>query len=167
VLAAGVLAAGRVGSEATAGGAQGFQLALLMAAAAAALWIVRKGGEVRVRVSVEAENVVFEVGSHRVSVAFERIEALRYEAPFGPSRSWLPAAVVVEQGGREWRLSALLRSGDALIDALVNRSGRKDLAAWAEAHGIRDKMSRSSLRLRIGYTLALAIVILAALFSLS
>ena len=167
VLAAGILAAGRVGSQSSAGGAQGFRLLLLMAAAAAALWIVRKGGEVRVRVSVEAEGIVFEVGSHRVSLEFERIEALRYEAPFGPSRSWLPAAVVVERGGREWRLSALLTAGDVLIDTLVNRSGREDLVAWAEAHGIRDKMSRSSLRLRIGYAFALAVVILAALYSLS
>jgi hypothetical protein len=167
VLTAGLLAVARLGGVAGIPMSQGFRLLLMMLAAAAALWIVRRGGEVRIRVSVAADGVVFEAGSHRACVFFEKIRALRFEGPFGPSRSWLSAAVIVDNTDREWRLSGLLARGERLIDEIVRRSGREDLGAWVEAHAIRDKMARAALRVRAGYTLALGVVTLAAAYSLS
>ena len=167
VLTAGLLAVARLGTQAKLPLTQGFRVLLLMATAAVALWIVRKGGEVRLRVSIDTRGIDFEVGSHRAAVAFEKIEALRYESPFGPSRFWLPAAVVVDSGKREWRLSGLLGRGEKLIDEIVHNSGREDLAAWVEAHGIRDKMVRATPRVRAGYAVAVGVLILAAAFSLS
>ena len=167
VLVAGLLAVAGIGSQAKIPLSQGFRLLLMMTTAAMALWIVRKGGEVRIRVSVDAQGIVFEAGSHRRSVVFEKIEALRFEGPFGPSRSWLSATVVVDKTEREWRLSGLLARGEELIDEIVQKSAREDLAAWADAHRIREKMARATLRVRAGYTAAFVVVILAAAYSLS
>ena len=83
-------------------------------------------------------------------------------APFGASRFWLPAAVLVDRQGREWRLSALLASGDRLVEEIVERSGREGLAAWAKEHRVGKRMSRATLRVRVGYAVALAILLVAA-----
>lgn len=143
-----------------------FRILLVMLAAAVALWVVRKGGEVRMVVSLEEEGVAFEVGSRSAEVAYDEIEAVGYEAPFGPSRSWLPAAVLLDRSGRSWRLSGLLADGGRLVEEFVRRSGREDLAAWVDAQDIRSKMARSATRIRIGYAVVAVVVAVGLVFYL-
>jgi hypothetical protein len=166
LLTAGLLAVGRLGMQPGVPGARTFRMLLVMATALAALWIVRKGGEVRIRVHVAAAQIRFELGRRGASLSFEDIEGVRYEAPFGPSRFWLPATVLVGRDGRGWRLSALLDSGGRLVDEIVERSGREDIAAWVDALGIRERMGRARQRVRVGYAIAAGIVLVAALYAL-
>jgi len=55
-------------------------------------------------------------------------------------------------------LCALLACGDRLLGEIVEGSGREDLAAWVEAQRIVEKMSRSVMRVRLGYALCVAVV---------
>jgi hypothetical protein len=158
MLFVGMFTVARLQSEAPVYGVRMFRILLVVAAAAAALWIVRKGGELRLIVSFAEDRVDFELGSRSAGVAYEEIDAVGYEAPFGPSRSWLPAAVLLDRQGRAWRLSALLSDGGRLVDEFVRRSGREDLAAWIDAQNIRSKMSRSAMRIRIGYSVVLVVL---------
>jgi len=158
VLVVAMFTVARLQAEPAVYGVRTFRMVLLVAAAAAALWIVRKGGEVRLIVSVAEDRVDFELGSRSAGVAYEEIDAVGYEAPFGPSRSWLPAAVLLDRQGRVWRLSGLLSDGERLVDEFVGRCGREDLAAWIDAQGIRSKMGRAALRIRIGYAVVLVVI---------
>jgi hypothetical protein len=159
VLATGLLVAGTVDTDAGIPGARSLRVLIAVGAAGAALWILRKGGEVRIRVRAGAEGLAFEWRKQSAGLAYEDIDGIRYEAPFGPSRFWLPAAVLVDRHGKEWRLSALLASGDRLVGEIVEHSGREGLATWAEEHRVGRRMSRATLRVRIGYAVALAILL--------
>jgi hypothetical protein len=163
VLVAGLLVAGRVDTDLGVPGARTLRGLLAVGAAVAALWILRKGGEVRLRVTAGAEGLAFERRKQSLSLAFDDIDGIRYEAPFGPSRFWLPAAVLVDRHGREWRLSALLRSGGRLVDEIVERSGREGLGTWATEHRVVKRMSRATFHVRVGYAVALAILLAAVL----
>jgi len=163
VLAAGLLVAGTVNTDRGVPGARSLRALIAVGAAVAALWIVRKGGEVRLRVTAGADGLAFEWRHQSASLALDDIDGIRYEAPFGPARFWLPAAVLVDRHGREWRLSALLASGDRLVEDIVERSGREGLATWAEEHRVGKRMARATLRVRLGYAVTLAILLAAAL----
>ena len=136
VLVAGLLAVGRLDAGRAVPGAHTFRALLIVATAIAALWIVRKGAEVRLQVRVDDTALTFEWGRSSVSLPLDKIDAIRYEPPFGASRNWLPAAVLVDRDGREWRLSALLGSGDRLVDDIVRLGGREGLATWAAEHHV-------------------------------
>jgi len=154
-----MLAVARIGPQSTVPGSRPFRGLLVLLAAIVALWIVRKGGEVRLRVRTEPDGLTFENRRISAGLAYADIDAVRYEAPFGASRAWLPAAVLSDRRGREWRICALLGGGDRLLTEVVERSGREDLAAWVEAQHIVEKMSRSAMRVRVGYALAGALVV--------
>ena len=162
VLVAGMLAAARLEAYAAVPGARAFRIALVVASAALALWIVRKGAEVRLRVSVGVDAVELEIGGRGASLPLEEIASVRYEPPFGPSRSWLPAAVLLDRHGASWRLSGLLDGGERALAEIVAQSGREDLAAWVAAQDLEAKMARHSLRVWLGYALALVVMIAAA-----
>jgi hypothetical protein len=157
VLVAGLLAVARIGAQSTVSGARSFRGLLVVLAAIVALWIVRKGGEVRLRVRADRKGLSFEHRGKSAGLAYADIDAVRYEAPFGAGRVWLPAVILSDRRGREWRLCALLAGGDRLLAEVVERSGRDDLAAWVEAQRIVEKMSRSVMRVRVGYALAAAV----------
>ncbi len=167
VLAAGMLAGARIEARGGVPGSASFRVLLVLAAAATALWIVRKGGEVRVQARPDAEGLVLTTGNRRARVAFDDLEAVRYEGAFGPSRSWLPAAVLVDRFGSGWRLSALLDDGARLIDEIVERSGREDLAAWVAAHRVRARMARAVLLVRAGYSVAAGVLAVGVLYYLT
>ena len=160
VLAATVFVTGRVDPLATLVGSRAFRTGLVLVGAIVALWILRRGNEVRMSIAVRSKSLAFRLGRADLTLRFDRIQAVRYDAPFGASRSWLPAVVLVERGDRDWRLPAMLEEGPRLIDEIVERSGREDLAAWADALRLRQRMGRSPMRVRVGYTLALAILAL-------
>ena len=67
-------------------------------------------------------------------------------------------ADLLDRQGRVWRLSGLLSDGERLVDEFVGRCGREDLAAWIDAQGIRSKMGRAALRIRIGYAVVLVVI---------
>jgi hypothetical protein len=164
VLVAGLLASAHV--EPTLPGANTLRALLAVVAAIAALWVVRRAGEVRLRVTAGAKGLTFERGAHSASLPYDDIDAIRFEAPFGASRSWLPAAVLVDRQGRDWRLCALLSSGDRLVADIVERSGREGLATWVDEHRVLRRMSLSRLRVRLGYAMALAVLLAPALLYL-
>ncbi len=170
VLAASLLVSGwllvvRLGPDSTVPGARSVRGLVVVAAALVALWIVRKGGELRLRLRVTDDGLRFEHRSHSAELPFEAIESVRYEAPFAGSRVWLPAAVLVDSQDRSWRVSALLDGGDRLFVELVRRSGREDLAAWVDAHRVIERMGRSAWRVRLGYALVATIFLGAAAYA--
>ena len=131
---------------------------MILLAAILAVWILRQGSEVRLRIEVDDRDLVFESGAQQCTLRLVDVEALRYDAPFGVSRSWLPATVLIDRGGREWRLPALLEAGDQLVEEILQRSGKQNLETWAEALRIRSRMSRGGSRVRLGYATAAAIL---------
>ncbi len=158
LLAAALVATQRVDPESVVSGSQGFRTAVIVLAAILAVWILRQGSEVRLRIEVNDEDLVFESGAQQSTLRLVDVEALRYDAPFGVSRSWLPATVLIDRGGREWRLPALLDAGDRLVDQILQRGGKQKLEAWARALRIRSRMSRGGSRVRLGYATAAAIL---------
>jgi hypothetical protein len=162
VLVAAMLLALRLLPASGVPGAREFRAGLVVLAAVAALWVVRKGGEARIEVGVGPMGLFLFRGPHRTDLSFEEVDGLRYEAPFGPSKSWVPAAVLTDRRGTAWRMSGFLEHGDDLIDELLELSGREDLRAWADALGIRRRMAGASRRVGLGYGIS-AIVLLSGL----
>ena len=158
LLAAALVATNRVDPESVVSGSRGFRTAVIVLAAILAVWILRQGSEVRLRIEVDDRDLVFESGARQCTLHLVDVEALRYDAPFGVSRSWLPATVLIDRGGREWRLPALLEAGDRLVDEILQRSRKQELEAWAQALRIRSRMSRGGSRVRLGYATAAAIL---------
>ncbi len=158
LLAAALIATKRVDPELVISGSRGFRTAVIVLAAILAVWILRQGSEVRLRIEVDGRDLVFESGAQRFTLHLGDVEALRYDAPFGISRSWLPATVLIDRSGREWRLPGLLDAGDRLVEEILRRSGNQNLEAWAQAMRIRNRMSRGGRRVRLGYATAAAIL---------
>jgi hypothetical protein len=129
----------------------GFRGMLAVAGAVAALWIVRRGGEVRREVRALDDALEVREGRRLARLPYAQIDSLEYVGPFGVGRSWLPALVVVDDTGRIWRFPALLPSGDRLVQDLLERSERSDLRSWAEARGLPSRMAHASRNLAIGY----------------
>jgi hypothetical protein len=131
-----------------------------------ALWLVRQGGETRIEVGLGCEGLFLFRGAHRTVLRYDDIDALRYDAPLGSSRSWLPATVLTDRHDTEWRVSALLDRGDDLISELLRLSGRDDLRAWADALRIGRRMAGASRRVGLGYGVAAAVLSVGVLFVL-
>ena len=165
VLVAGMLVAFALDPDATVPLVRPFKRGLVLVSALVALWLVRKGGEVRVGVGAGAEGLVFLAGPRRLDLPYREIAALRYEPPFAVSRSaWIPALALIDRRGTSWRIPALIERGERLVTALIDLSGREDLAAWADALDIERRMSRSGRRVAVGYGAAALIVVAAAIF---
>ena len=123
-----------------------FHTGLILLVALVGLWVLRRGGELRLVIEIRADRMLFGAGSRQAELRFSQIDALRYEAPFAATRTWLPATVLIDRDGTCWRLSALLERGHLLIEELLARSGREDLAAWVDALNVRGRMAESSRR---------------------
>jgi len=166
VLATAMFVAMRPGPASAVLGAREFRAGLVIMAGVVALWVVRKGGEVRIEVGLGRNGLVLSRGPHRTELAYDEIDGLRYEAPFGTSKSWLPAVVLTDRRGAAWRLSSLLDRGGDLIDDLLQLSGRQDLHAWADALRIRRRMAGSGRRVGLGYGGACVVLLAGVIFYL-
>jgi len=132
---------------------------VVVAGAVAALGIARKGAEVRCRFAVTADALHVEIGSRRPRLVLDDIRRLDWAPPFAGSTNWLPAAVAIDREGRSWRIPALVEDGAGLIEQLLRHAGRNDLDGWADVRRLRERMGRSGLLLRVGYALALAVLL--------
>jgi len=165
VLTAGLLVAFGLDSGMNVQFMRQFRAAIAVIAGLAALWVLRRGGEVRIGFGLREDGLVFVVGSRRIDLRYRDIEGVRYEPPFAVSRSaWIPAVAVIDRSGVSWRIPALVTDGGDLVAQLVSRTGREDLAAWADALDLRERMSRSRRWVVAGYSLALLILAVATLF---
>jgi hypothetical protein len=162
VLTAALLAAQRIEH----GGGVGLQAPLLVTVAGAilALWVLRQGSEVRIEVEIDDERLLFVRGAHRSELGFPAIESLTWAPSFSLSRTWVPGCVLLDDAGRHWRLSALLRRGDELVREIVRRAEREDLATWAEERALERHMGRTTLFVALGYSGAAAILAVALAF---
>ena len=159
ILAAAMLAGLRLEER---GYGRALRTSVVLVGALTALLVVRRAGDVRVVFELGPQSLSLVRGAHRATLDLDRIERLRYDAPFVASRHWVPAAVVVDRDGRDWRLPATLEGGDRLVRDLVGRIDRDDLRAWGDALGLERRMGRTRRVLIVGYGLA-ALVLLAAL----
>jgi hypothetical protein len=139
---------------------------VVLVGAVCALWIVRQGGELRVRLRLVGDALIFEDGRRRSRLPFDQIDSLSYAPPFSVVRSWLPATLLFDRQGRSWRVSALLRSGDHLIAELVRRTGRHDLQVWSETLRLEGRMGRASIAIGTGYLVGVTILAAALVFYL-
>jgi len=151
LLLAGLLAAARVDPEAAVSGSRRFRALVVLAGAVLALWVVRKGGEVRQGVVSGDDALEVRYGARSRRLAYADVDAIRWDGPFGAGRSWLPAAVLVDREGREWRLCSLLQRGERLLGEIVERSRRPALATWAAEYRVGRRLARTGLRLIAGY----------------
>ncbi len=166
VLAVALMVAYDVDPEGQAWGSGVFRGLLGAAGGIAALWIVRRGGELRGAVRPGRDAVAFERGRGEAEVGYRELVELDWSPPLGPSRSWLPALLLVERSGRAWRVPGLLRDGERLLAEILERAGRDDLRAWAEARALERRMAGAGRRVAAGYAVAAALAVLAALVHL-
>ena len=142
-----------------------FRIALILFGAWAALWILKSGAEVRLEVLFDTRRIWFGRPPGAPHLEFSEIERLDYHPPFSGSRArWLPAAILLGRDGKLRRVPALVKNGDLLVKELLERSGRSDLASWAESLHLMRRMERSALNIAVGYLLA-ALILAAALYS--
>lgn len=164
VVVASMLAAFRLEMSQGASLAKPIQGGVIVVGAFIGLWILRAGSEVRLRMHFDGPRLFFSLGRQSAAVELDAIVRLAREAPFGASRRLLPAAVLIEQNGRPWRLPVVLDHGAELIDDLLERSGRSDLAAWAEILELKQHMQRKQTVIVVGYSVALLVVLAGWLF---
>jgi hypothetical protein len=138
--------------------------ALWIGAAFVALWILNKGAELRVQVGLSAEGLDFSYGARPALLPFGRIETLRFDPPFSARRSWVAATVLLDERGEAWRLPVALESGDRLVADLVQRTGREDLATWADVLRIERRMRKGTLHTLAVYAAAAGILVAALVF---
>jgi len=131
-----------------------------------ALGVARKGSEVRCRFSLTGDALTVAVGSRSLDIGLAEIQRLDYAAPFAGSLGWLPAAVLIDRDGRSWRVPALVDEGDHLFVELLRRAQRHDLDSWAEVCRIVPRMGRYRLRVRTGYAVAGAILLVGVAYYL-
>ena len=134
---------------------------VVLVGALAAFVVVRAGAEVRHEVSLDDTGIRIGSGGRMRSLEWPDVERLDWIAPFTSGRRWIPAAALVDRFGAAWRLPALIADGDGLIRELLRRSGRSDLAAWAEVYRLERRMRRHGSRSAIGYATAAAFVLAA------
>lgn len=151
LLAAFVVTALRTDPEGVVAGSTTFKGLVALFGGVLSLWIVRKGAEVGRVVALGPEAIEFSHGRRSASLAYRDIETLDYVPALGPTRHWIPAAVLVDRAGGRWRLPALIDRGDRLILELLERCGRSDLEAWADVRQLERRMGRASRILALGY----------------
>lgn len=169
-LASGVLTSGMLAGGLPSPGfaaARGFRVLLTLTAAACALWLLRKGSELSQCVRLDDKRLQLAYGSRSRTLALEEIEQIKFCAAFSRGRNWLPAAVVVDRAGLEWRLSAFLERGELLVAAIGELGGQGQLAAWIEARGILSAMRATRRRLIVGYGIAIGLPVATLLYGLS
>lgn len=162
VLLAGLLASFRFQAWDSNPGGSPLRMFLVVVVGAMALWILRSAAEVRIRVDLDDQRLQLSYGSQSSGITLQQIERFEFDHPMTASRRLLPATVVVDDKGRAWRLPVVLDSGAELIEAIIERTGREDLEAWADSLSLRQRMNRSSLVTGIGY--ACVALILAGAF---
>jgi len=158
VLVAAVLAAFRFDPYEVLAASRYLRNLLAVLGGALALWIVRKGAEVRTEFAVGEGELLLRHGSRSWSLRLPDLERLAYEPPFAQSRTWLPALVLRDRFGQAWRVSALLDGGDRFLEELLARTGRSDLRSWAETLRLGKIMARSGRRVAIGYLASAAVL---------
>lgn len=158
VLAAAVLAAFRFDPHETLNASKYLRNLVALLGAVLALWIARKGGEVRTAFAVGKSEILVRHGSREHALRLADLERLAYETPFAQSRTWLPALILRDRFGQSWRVSAFLAGGDRFLEELLARTGRNDLRSWAETLRLGEIMARSGRRVLIGYAASAAIL---------
>ncbi|MDH3627062.1 MAG: hypothetical protein OEV00_12385 [Acidobacteriota bacterium] len=126
-------------------------------------WIVRQGAELRQSVTVMDDGIVWEFERHRRELSWESIERLRFEGPFSRERRWIPAIALEDEAGRNHRVPTFISDGVGLLQELERRSGRDDLAAWIDAHGLLGRMATGRRQLLGAYVMTPVILAVALL----
>jgi hypothetical protein len=147
-------------------GSPRLRMALWIGAGLFALWVLRKGAELRLRCWLTGDSLVFDYGTKPNSLPFGEIESLKFAPPFSWRRSWIAATVIQDRRGQAWRLPVALVDGDLLVNELVTRSGREDLAAWVDALNVLPRMRRGRLHPFLAYAIAAAVAAAAIVFNL-
>jgi len=122
-----------------------------------ALWIIRSGGEVRLVIELGPRHLRYGSQDDSPILSYAAIERLTFQTPFAGIWRWLPAVSVLDDQQRTWRLPATLQNGAALIDQLVQLSGRSDLKSWAASLNLARRMNRSGITVAAGYLLSASI----------
>ncbi|MDX1389040.1 MAG: hypothetical protein R3344_07605 [Acidobacteriota bacterium] len=131
---------------------------VLTVAGAAALWIIRRGSEVRLEFGIGASGLRFSTRRATAEVAWKKIEMLDYDPPLGTRSGWMPAMVLVDDHGRRWRIPAVVHGVQSLLEVILSRTARHDLRAWAEARHLHARLGRARIFVLSGYLLTAVIV---------
>jgi len=134
--------------------------------AALAWWLVRCGGEVRIRVRAGEKGVEFRSGKSRRDLEYIDVTAIRFEVPFEARWRWLPALVLVDRFGSGWRIPGFIEGGVVLLRSILARCPAQEAVRWAEARRVDRSMVRARWTVPVGYGVAALVLGSAILKSL-
>jgi hypothetical protein len=135
---------------------------LVASAAVLGLRISLSLAELRLTVRVRGKDLLFELRGRMASLAWGDILRADWDPPFSHYGRWPPALVLLDRRAQRFRIPALIAGGDRLVADLVARSGRSDLADWADAHRLAGRMVRARWWTAAGYVAAACVVAAAA-----
>jgi hypothetical protein len=143
----------------------GLSVAVLVASAGAvvSLWMLRQGHCVRHVLRVDRTGLTFVSSGGERRLPFEAIADLRFEGSLGPSRRWLAAVVLGDRDGRDWPICAQIDRAGELIEAIVLRSGRSDLAAWVDALRLSRRVRFGRAERALNFAIAALVMVSGAL----
>ncbi|MBZ5640414.1 MAG: hypothetical protein LAO51_16860 [Acidobacteriia bacterium] len=156
ILAARIDAAGRVPNSAV------MKTLLVASAAVLGVRIALSLRELRLRVRVRSKDLLLELGGRTAALAWEDILRVDWDPPFRHYGRWPPALVLFDRRAQRYRVPSLIAGGEQLVAVLLARSGRSDLADWAEAHRLDMKMARGRVWTAAGYLAAAGVLAAAA-----
>jgi len=128
------------------------------------LGILKQGGVLRWTIRVGEAGIIFCSGSKSNQLEFRDITTIDYQWPFSAGRHWVPALVLEDRFGGQWRIPSFIKDGPDLVQELLTATGRRELSDWADARKIGASMGRGIGSIRVWYVLTLLILLWGVLF---
>lgn len=143
-----------------------FRTALVLGAAVAALWILRRGGALRMTFVLDGRRLRQRLGRREVAVELRDLRRIRWAPPLSARSSWVPAVVLVDRSGREVVLPSFVENAPRLLEETIRGADRHDLAAWSRELALPRRLARGRVHIVLGYALAAGLVLGAVSFYL-
>ena len=142
VLVAAVIASRTMDPDELFASSQVYRWLVIVLGGIIALWILKDGGIVRWSVQASESGLVFRAGRKENVLEYRDIVHIDYHLPFSSGRHWVPAMVLQDRLGTDWRVPSFIQDGGDLVVELLKQADRSELDAWADARRIRKRMGR-------------------------
>jgi len=137
---------------------------VVVVGAVLALWLVRSGSEVHLKVGAGNDGVVFRAHGRERILMYSDIVGIRYDGPMAAGKRWIPAIVLVDRTGLSWRIPALVEGCRTLLETILQRCGDSGVRAWADARRVDARIGGSRWIVITGYIVSVLVLSASILF---